>query len=196
MKTQTASYFLWLLGCCLIVAVLSIAFAYAPAPARRIGLLYVVYGCLCGAGIRWLADERKVTRTRAVSATACVVVAIGSMNVGWVSYLQLKEVKARELQQDPEQLAILNMLEKIASEQDADDYKQRQRLLQPEFSDYLLFRVSGLGISQYRWAVLVWTLEIVAAAAMAGFIVRRESTVVDIGKQKIEHAEADQDLKR
>jgi len=150
---------------------LSLGFAHAPQPFRRLGLSYAVFGIVCGLAMKWFATEQQVRFSLGLAVVAVLIVTGGGIHIGVQSYMKLQEVRAEELRKDPKQLAMLNMMKNIGGEKVVEEYEQRRRGLQPEFADYLSFRVSQLGEWNPPWPLVFWIGEIFIAAAIAGGLI-------------------------
>lgn len=166
---------IWCSGSCLLVLILSLVFAHLPQEFKRLGLSYAVFGIVCGWGMGWIAQERKLTVTRLLIMLSVVIVLAGGCYVGWTGAQQFRQVRGEQLRQDPKQLAMLKMLENIAKETGSEDHEKMRRKLEPEFSDYLAFRVSGLGKWAAPWPLIFWGGEVCLAAVLAGFSLRQST---------------------
>lgn len=156
-----------------MVLILSLLFAHAPQPLKRLGLSYAIFGVVCGAVLGWFAKDRKLSFTKGLAFASVLIVSAGGIHIGWVSYQQFKTVRAKQLQEDPKQLAMLNMMEKMADETTAKELRKRRREMQPQFPDYLAFRVSGLGKLSAPWPLIFWVGELLLASILAAGIVLR-----------------------
>lgn len=183
MKVNVRTFLVWLLGSLLLVLVLALAFAHLPQPFKRLVLAYGLFGIACGLGMEWLARERKLIVNWTVIVAAALLVGLGGAYAGWTGYQQLKATRAAELKQDPQQLAMLNMLESISQETGLEQHQKLRRKLQPQFQDYLAFRTSSLGDWPPPWPSLFWGAELSLAAVLAGATIfklsHRESSTPD-----------------
>ena len=91
--------------------------------------------------MKWFATEQQVRFSLGLAVVAVLIVTGGGIHIGVQSYMKLQEVRAEELRKDPKQLAMLNMMKNIGGEKVVEEYEQRRRGLQPEFADYLSFRI-------------------------------------------------------
>lgn len=171
MNQNSKAYLTWLLVSAILVFILSLGFAHAPQPFRRLGLSYAVFGIVCGLAMKWFATEQQVRFSLSLALVAALLVAGGGIHIGAQSYMKLKAVRAEELRQDPEQLAMLNMMKNIGGEKVAGEYEQRRRTLQPEFADYLSFRVSQLGEWNHPWPLAFWIGEVFTASLITGGLI-------------------------
>ena len=174
-------FLLWSLSSLGIVLALAIAFAYAPQPMRRIGLTYVIFGALSGMAFGRLAREFELDRSRILPLVSFVVVLIGGTQLAWASFQQLKDARSQQIENDPDQLAMLNLAEELASDDPelADHYRQERRELEPQFRDYLNFRYSKLGQWGKQLSVVFWSLELICAATLASLMVWRTPLATD-----------------
>jgi F0F1-type ATP synthase assembly protein I len=172
-KLFTRSFLIWIVGSCLLVLILSLLFAHAPQPLKRLGLSYAIFGILCGAVLGWFAKDRKLSFTKGLAFSSVLIVFAGGGHISWVSYQQFKAVRAKQLQEDPKQLAMLNMMEKMADETTATELQERRRGLQPQFLDYLTFRVSSFGKWSSPWPLIFWLGELLLASILAVWVVLR-----------------------
>lgn len=176
------SFLIWLTGSCLLILVLSMLFAQAPQQLKRLGLFFICYGLLNGLALRWIATESGLPVKIWTVLLTGMLVAAGGLLLSWTTFQQFKAVRAAEIQKDPEQLAILKMLENIAESQaDVAIYRRRRRELQPQFVDYLAFRVSSLGPWNSPWPVVFWIGELTAAALIASILIRQETEQSPLG---------------
>ncbi|MEW4490359.1 hypothetical protein AB1L42_19900 [Thalassoglobus sp. JC818] len=181
-------FLLWSLSSLGIVLALAIAFAYAPQSMRRIGLIYLIFGVLSGMAFGRLAREFELNRSRFLPVIAFVVVLIGGTQLAWASFQQLKAARSQQIENDPEQLAMLNLAEEMASDDPelVERYRQERRNLQPRFNDYLKFRYSKIGKSAENLSIVFWSLELICAATLASLMVWRTPLASDTTTKEIE----------
>ncbi|QDT34065.1 hypothetical protein Mal48_33240 [Thalassoglobus polymorphus] len=158
---------------------LSLIFAHAPVPFRRLGILYAAFGVACGAGLKWFMRELSLKRTPLLTVLAVLIVFTGGGHLGWVSYQNLKSVRTEMRQQYSEQLAMLNFVEGAADEETKKEFDKLRREFDPAFGDYLEFRVSPLGSWKAPWPLLLWLGELTIASAIAVWILTREPPLQD-----------------
>lgn len=175
MNPNQKNLLLWTICSVALALLLAIPFAHAPATFKRLVLTYLMFGVVCGWAMSWLAGELQLSITKSMLLIACLSVAAGTGHLAWQSFQQLKIAKQAEIQRDPEQLAMLNMMEKIAGEEHSAEYEARRRQLQPEFMDYFSFRVSSLGSWPQPWPLLFWALEVSLAVGVSGWMLSQSN---------------------
>lgn len=168
-------FLIWMLTSLMAGTALALALAYAPPPMRRLGLTYSIYGIAGGLLIGRLAREFQVRRSVWLPVIGVASLVIGGTQLAWSSFQQLRAARDAELADNPEQLAILKMLEKISEKDEAiaANYEERRKELRPNFEEYLRFRYSPLGDFRAPWPELFWGLELSVAAALGGWMVWR-----------------------
>ncbi len=149
---------------------MSLIFAHAPIPFRRLGIFYAAFGFACGVGLKWLMRELSLKRTPILTVLVVLIVFTGGGHLGWVSYQNLKTVRTEMRQQYSEQLAMLNFVEGAADEETKKEFDKLRREFNPAFGDYLAFRVSLLGSWKAPWPLLLWLGELTIASAIAAWI--------------------------
>ena len=132
-----------------------------------------MFGILSGIALSWIAKDRQLTFTKGVACSAILIVSAGGIHIGWVSYQQFKAVREKQLQDAPKQLAMLNMMEKMADDATALELRKRRREMQPQFMDYLAFRLSRIGKWSTPWPLVFWSGELILATSLATGIIFR-----------------------
>lgn len=189
---------IWLVVSAILVVVFSLVVAHAPQPFKRLGLTYAAFGLMSGLFLRWFAGEQQLSTSVKLGVIAGLFTIAGSINIGWQSFIQFAEVRANELREHPEQLAMLNMMKSLSGEEASEEYESRRRELQPEFVDYLRFRVSQLGAWQPSSAIAFWSAEVLIAAVLSGLIVSglifRDQTIQSASAKQTADDEVESDL--
>ena len=168
---------LWVSVSLVLALAIALVAAHAPPPMRRIGLTYGIYGLLTGWLMGYAACEFSLHRSVFLSFAGSAFILIGGGQVGWSSYQQLQATRAAEIKENPKQLAILNMVEKISETdtQFSESYEKERRRLQPQFDDYLQLRYSEIIKVQSPWPWVAWIAELLLAASLGGWILWRTS---------------------
>lgn len=168
---------MWLSGSALVVLVLSLAFAVAPEALKRIGLSYLIYGCLAGFAMSWLARELQLSQRRTLILAGALLTLMGAGNVGWQSYRRFHDVRQTQFKSDADNSAAYRLLESLAAEQPADsgiarDFEALRSKFSPHFVHYLEHRVSQTVFASSPWPTMVWCSELLIAAGVAGWSIR------------------------
>lgn len=162
------SFGLWLLLGSIGVFVLSVAAGFAPAPIKRLLLFYLAFGLIAGGGLGRLAQEVGLRRSLLVLVLGNVLILAGGVNVTRVSYDRFRTAVEEQVQQNPDTMLGLKLLEETAGddpELQARVEQERARL-KPQFRDYLRHRVSALGTWARPWPLVFWIVELAASLAV------------------------------
>ncbi len=163
----------WLLAV-VMVAVLSMMAAHAPAVTRKLGLFSLAFGVLTGWGVSRLSQEfSSIGRQTVIIATGLLVLS-GLVNVAVQSHRQLRLEQQAHQVTDPEQrLAAKLLKDSVIDDPELAARLQAQRTL--SLRDYLANRISGLGAWARPFGLSLWLLELCLAAAAGVWMARRRT---------------------
>jgi hypothetical protein len=161
----------WLVIGVVGATLVSLAVAHAPAPVRKLVLFPVLFGLACGWGLGRLALEFRLRPSWAGALLAALLVTGGLVNVAVVSFRQVAAEARRSVQQDPQRLLGLPLLEDQARHDPvwAQRYREEKLKLRPGFGDYLAGRVARFGWWRDPWPAVFWGAELLLAALAAGW---------------------------
>jgi len=166
----------WFLLCLLGVAAISGLAGHGPARIRLLLLFPVGFGLLVGSASGRLAQSFQVRPAGAAALTAAALTIAGLMNVAWLAYGELAAAARRAVQEDPQRLLALRVLEStdMSDPRNARSYQELRASLEPTFGDYLASRLAGtFGWRAAPWPELVWSGEVLMAAGAAAWATRR-----------------------
>ncbi len=150
------------------VLLLSTMLAHAPERTRLLFLFSVVFGGGAGWAMGRLAGELEIRHPRLVLLGAPLLVIAGPANIARLNFAQLEARARQRVQENPEELAGMRLLEGMRDGRSRPQQLQQHRLrLEPGFSDYLAARISALGWYGPPWPEIVWGVEL-ALAGLAG----------------------------
>ncbi len=151
-------------------ALASLAVAHAPAQIRKLVLFPVLFGLGCGWGLGRLAREFRPRPAWAGALLAALLAVGGLVNLAVLSFRQVAAEARRSVQQDPQRLLGLPLLEDQALTDPvwAQRYREEKLKLRPGFGDYLAGRVARFGWWRDPWPAVFWGAELLLAAVAAG----------------------------
>lgn len=187
----------WLaLGAVVVGAVASLL-GSGPERIRALLLFPLGFGLLTGGGLAFAAREFGVRPRWMVTVLSCFVVAGGLIIVARSAYRELSAMARDRVREDGTLVLGLRLLEDQAAADPAQlkSYLELRMAVDPRFEDYLMGRVSALGIWQSPWPVVIWGAEVLLATGAAGWLVWR-MTGIDAtrkagapGSEKVESTE-------
>lgn len=180
-----ARLIVWFLAGTVVAGAVASMLGTGPERIRALLLFPVGFGLLVGGGLAVSAREFGVGPRWVVTMLSCVVVASGLVVVARAAYGELADLARSRVNEDSRQLFGLQVLEQQAAADPSQlkPYLQQRMALDPRFEDYLMGRVSALGIWRSPWPAAIWIVEILLATGAAGWlvwrIVSRPMSIVD-----------------
>jgi cytochrome c biogenesis protein CcdA len=169
------------------VAAASALIAQAPERLRPIVIMPVLFGALTGFALGALATEWRLPRSKWLAVLAALLAVGGLINVARLSFDRLAAAARRNVQEDPQQLIGLQLLEQDleGGTAGARQYELSRLRLKPRFGDYLMGRLLGVGWCPRPWPSVVWGAESLAAGGVAGWIMHRKQRAVNQAETKV-----------
>ena len=170
----------WLVATTLAVCGLSALTGQLPARIRLLLLFAIGFGLFAGWSAGVIADEFGVRRSWSKAAATAVLAVLGLANVAFAAYRQSQETARETVARDPQQLTALRVLEGAMKDDPTLQrrYQEERARLQPDFAGYLSRRLLVFGYVPSPWPAVIWGTEVIAGAAAAVWMFRR-----DIGRQ-------------
>lgn len=167
---------LWIVIGAVGVAAASALMAQAPERLRPIVIMPVLFGALTGFALGALAVEWRLPRSKWLAVIVALLAVGGLVNVARLSFDRLAAAARRNVQEDPQQLIGLQLLEQDlkAGAAGARQYELSRLRLRPRFEDYLMGRLLGVGWYPRPWPSVIWGAELLAAAGVAGWVMHRK----------------------
>ncbi len=168
MQRAVGWFLLGLLG----VAAISGLAGHAPARVRLLLLFPLAFGLLVGSASGYLASGLELRRSVAAALISASLAVAGLVNVAWISYGELAAQARRAVQEDPQRLLALRLLESsdLRDPQNRRSYHELRASLQPTFGDYLASRLAGtFGWRPAPWPGLFWGCEVLFGGLAAGW---------------------------
>lgn len=158
-----------------VVGALARILGGGPERVRALLLFPLAFGLLAGTGLAFTAREFRIRPVWLVTVLSCLLVGGGLVLVAWEAYRELVVLAQARVREDAMQLWGLRLLE---DQQAADpafrrQFREQRMALDPQFDDYLMGRVSALGIWRPPWPMVIWVSEVLLATAAAGWLVQR-----------------------
>jgi hypothetical protein len=166
----------WFLLCLLGVAAISGLAGHAPARVRLLLLLPVAFGLLVGSAAGYLACGLELRRSVPVALISATLAVAGLVNVAWIAYGELAAQARRAVQEDPQRMLALRLLEAgdMHDPQNRRSYHELRTALRPTFGDYLASRLATtFGWRPAPWPELIWGCEVLIAGIAAAWTTRR-----------------------
>ena len=165
----------WFLAGAVVAGAVASMLGTGPERIRALLLFPVGFGLLVGSGLAVSAREFGVGPRWVVTMLSCVVVASGLVIVARAAYGELVDLARSRVNEDSRQLFGLQVLEQQAAADPTQlkSYLQQRMALDPRFEDYLMGRVSALGIWRSPWPAVIWIVEVLLATGAAGWLVWR-----------------------
>lgn len=166
----------WLVATTLAVWGLSTLSGQLPPRIRLLLLFAIGFGLFAGWSAGVIADEFGVRRSWSKTATTAVLAVLGLANVAFAAYRQSQETARETVARDPQQLTALRVLEGAMKDDPTLQrrYQEERARLQPDFGDYLSRRLLVFGYVSSPWPAIVWGAEIIAGAAAAAGMFRKD----------------------
>ena len=182
---------LWIVIGAVGVAAVSALIAQAPERLRPILLMPVLFGAATGFALGALAAEWKLPRSGRLALVAALLAVGGLVNVARISFDRLAAAARRNVQEDPQQLIGLQLLQQDfeGNTPGSRQYELSRLRLRPQFEDYLMGRLLGIGWQPRPWPAVIWGTELLIAAGLAGWMMDRRHRA---GGDHPETREADQ----
>lgn len=167
--------FAWFLISTLVVVAVSSALGAGPERIRALLLFPLAFGALVGGGLAFSARETGVRSRWLVTVLSCVLVCGGLLVVAREAYGELVALAHARVQEDSSRLWGLRMLEDQAAGDSTfvKQYLEQRMALAPRFEDYLMGRLSALGIWRSPWPAIVWGIEVLLGTVAGGWMARR-----------------------
>ena len=162
----------WLLIATLVVVAVSSALGAGPERIRALLLFPLAFGALVGSALAISARESGVRSRWLVSVLSCVLVCGGLLVVAREAYGELVALARERVREDSTRLLGLRMLEDQAAGDPTfvKQYLELRMAVEPKFDDYLMGRVSALGIWRSPWPALVWGIEVFLGTVAGGWL--------------------------
>lgn len=146
-----------------------------PERIRALLLFPVGFGLLTGGGLAFAAREFGVRPRWLVTGLSCLVVAGGLIVVARSAYGELVALARDRVREDGKLVLGLRLLEDQAATDPAQlkSYLDLRMAVDPQFEDYLMGRVSALGIWRAPWPAVIWGAEVLLATGATGWLVWR-----------------------
>lgn len=154
------------------VAVLSGLAGHAPARVRLLLLFPIAFGLLVGAGLGLVGHNLGLRRSVPVALIVNLLAVAGLANVARIAYGELAAHARRAVEQDPQRLLALRIMEStdLTDPRDRRSYHELRTALQPTFGDYLASRLTGtFGWRPAPWPELVWGGEVLLGGIAAAW---------------------------
>jgi hypothetical protein len=162
----------WFLLGLVAVAALSGLAGHAPARVRLLLLFPIAFGLMVGAGLGLLAHHLELRRSVPASLIVALLAIAGLANVARIAYGELAAQARRAVEQGPQRLLALRILEstELGDPRDRRSYHELRTALQPKFGDYLASRLTGtFGWRPPPWPELVWASEVLIGGIVAAW---------------------------
>jgi hypothetical protein len=162
----------WFLLCLLGVAATSGLAGHAPARVRLLLLFPLAFGLLVGSAASCLAIGLELRRSIGAALVSALLTIAGLANVARIASGELAAQARRAVQEDPQQLLALRLLESsdMRDPRNLRSYHELRAALQPTFGDYLASRLAGtLGWRPTPWPELAWGCEVLVAGIAAAW---------------------------
>jgi hypothetical protein len=166
----------WFLLVLLGVAALSGLAGHAPARVRLLLLFPVAFSLLVGSVAGYLACGLELRRSVGAALVSALLSVAGLVNVARIAYGELAAQARRAVQEDPQQLLALRLLESsdMRNQRNLRSYHELRTALQPTFGDYLASRLAGAcGWRPAPWPELAWGSEVLIAGVAAAWMTWR-----------------------
>src|SRR5262245_44461820 len=170
-----APFLKWLAATALAIGGAS-ALAGQLSPRVRLLLLFSAgFGLLTGWAAAVLADEFGARRSRSNAAVLCVLTAAGLVNVAWAGYRQTVAAARRISESDSQQMLALRVLEGTMGADPVlqQRFREERARLQPQFQDYLAFRLHQFGTIPAPWPAVAWGAELFFGTIAAAWMFRK-----------------------
>lgn len=174
-RVSWRAWCLWLLVGTLAVGTLSILAGLAPPAAKKLVLLPVLFGCVSGLALGFLARELQIPRAGFAAVASALILLAGGIHLLSVSYRQFHKTAAAAAASNPEDAMALSLMEQAAEHDPeiAASLREHRRQRDPQFEDYLTHRVSPLGNWPAPWPALFASGELLLATAAGLYCCRR-----------------------
>lgn len=181
---------LWIVIGAAGVAAASALIAQGPERLRPIVLMPVLFGAATGFALGSLAAEWRLPRSKWLAVVAALLAVAGLVNVARLSFDKLAAAARRNVQEDPQQLIGLQLLQQdLEGDAGTRPYELSRLRLRPQFQDYLMGRLLGIGWQPRPWPAVIWGIELLIAAGLAGWMMDRRH---QSGSDRPESCDADQ----
>jgi hypothetical protein len=166
---------LWFVLGAVIVGAVSGMLGSGPERIRALVLFPVAFGMLTGAALAFAAWETGIRSRFQVTVLSCVLVSGGLLVVAREAYEELVSLARDRVREDNKRLLGLQLLEDQAARDPAylKQYLEQRMATRPQFEDYLMGRVSALGIWRSPWPTVCWIVEVLLGTGAAGWLVWR-----------------------
>jgi hypothetical protein len=175
--------FSWIVLLATATFALALAAAHLPPIFKKLGLFAVAYGLAVGLIGAWLSQftPRVHARRRLGTAVVFSLALAGQIGIAAESYRIDRSERERRERSDPKQALARRLLESANEPSDPkaratlDEFRSSHSHSGASFSEYLRFRVSGIGVQSKRLAASFWGVEIVLGALAAGWVFFRRT---------------------
>lgn len=168
----------WFLLGAVVVGAVSGMLGAGPERIRALLLFPVAFGLLTGAALAFAAWESGIRSRFQVTLLSCLLVSGGLLLVARQAYAELASLARARVREDSQRLVGLRLM-KDDAERDPKylkRYLEQRMATKPQFEDYLMGRVSALGIWRSPWPAVCWIVEVLLGTAAAGWLVWRMMT--------------------
>ena len=173
-RSERKSAILWIVGGVVAIAVLSVTATFVPAALKRLVIFHLVFGAACGYVLAWLAEELSLPLRGWMMPFVALLTVAGAVQMAHLSYRQFHAARQELARERSKDVAALKMMQSLA-EQDEEfrrEYEVELKKFDPDFPDYLAYRVSQLGDWSSPWPMVFWLVEVLLSGVAGAGVFR------------------------